>query len=124
VPLFQEYQRAHGINQISIERPLSAESEGDRFQVAQPPDTNSGRIARPSKTSSTKATDFKPPTGSWEDAVEKIDTCEREGGTVQIYLTWKGGQKTRHPAEQIYKRCPQKVRDRNPFPVQMYANWI
>jgi chromobox protein 1 len=101
------------------------ESKGDQFQVGRPRDTDSarrGRIARPGKTASTKAADFMPPPGSWEDAVEKIDACEGDGGTVQIYLTWKGGQKTRHTTEQVYKRCPQKVRDRNPFPMQTHAN--
>ena len=52
---------------------------------------------------------FKPPTGSWEDEVVLIDACEGNAGTIVVYLTWKGGQKTRHPLYMVYKRCPQKV---------------
>jgi len=59
--------------------------------------------------SSVAAADFKPPTGSWEDAVVAIDACEGTEGSVVVYLTWKGGHKTQHPLAQVYKRCPQKV---------------
>ena len=61
---------------------------------------------------SAKAVEWKPPTGSWEEAVESIDACQdEEKGDLIIYLTWKGGQKTQHPKEVIYRRCPQKVGD-------------
>lgn len=53
--------------------------------------------------------EFKPPTGSWEDAVVAIDACEGNEGAVVVYLTWQGGQKSQHPLPQVYKRCPQKV---------------
>jgi chromobox protein 1 len=56
----------------------------------------------------TKAS-FKPPTGSWEDAVVAIDACEGQEGKVIVYLTWKSGEKTQHPLSAVYKRCPQKV---------------
>ncbi|KAH6714090.1 hypothetical protein DL95DRAFT_376301 [Leptodontidium sp. 2 PMI_412] len=59
--------------------------------------------------SSAFAADFKPPTGSWEDAVVAIDACEGSEGSVVVYLTWKGGHKTQHPLAQVYKRCPQKM---------------
>ncbi|KAG4420056.1 hypothetical protein IFR04_006815 [Cadophora malorum] len=59
--------------------------------------------------SSVAAADFKPPTGSWEDAVVAIDACEGTEGSVVVYLTWKGGHKTQHPLAQVYKRCPQKM---------------
>ena len=62
-----------------------------------------------------KETEFKPPTGSWEDAVVGIDACEGNAGTIVVYLTWKGGQKTQHPLSQVYKRCPQKVRALDPL---------
>ena len=68
--------------------------------------------SHPSSTtppSSVAAADFKPPTGSWEDAVVAIDACEGNEGSVVAYLTWKGGHKTQHPLCQVYKRCPQKV---------------
>jgi chromobox protein 1 len=68
-----------------------------------------------------KESDFKPPTGSWEGEVVGIDACEGSAGNVVVYLTWKGGQKTQHPLAQVYKRCPQKVRNHG-FPWQYYAN--
>jgi chromobox protein 1 len=113
------------ISEASVNRPSSRESNGDRLKVAQPGDTDSarhGRIARPDKTARTQVTNFKPPSGSWEDAIEKIDACEGVGGTVRIYVTWKGGQKTQQTTEQVYKRCPQKVRDSNSPPEQRRTN--
>jgi chromobox protein 1 len=53
---------------------------------------------------------FKPPTGSWEDEVQGIDACEGTDGNVMVFLQWASGHKTQHPLEQVYKRCPQKVR--------------
>jgi chromobox protein 1 len=58
---------------------------------------------------SAKQAEFKPPSGNWEDEVVHIDACEGNEGTVVVYLTWKGGQKSQHPLAQVYKRCPQKV---------------
>lgn len=50
------------------------------------------------------------PSGSWEEDVESIDACQDEvSGALVIYLNWKNGQKTKHPTEVVYKRCPQKV---------------
>ena len=57
-----------------------------------------------------KHNEFRPPTGSWEDEVVLIDACEETDGKVVVLLTWKGGEKTQHPLNQVYKRCPQKVR--------------
>lgn len=54
--------------------------------------------------------EFKPPlNGNWEDEVVMIDACEGVEGSVVVFLTWKGGQKTQHPLAQVYKRCPQKM---------------
>jgi chromobox protein 1 len=53
---------------------------------------------------------FKPPTGSWEAEVQGIDACEGTDGQVMVFLSWPGGYKTQHPLDQVYKRCPQKVR--------------
>lgn len=59
---------------------------------------------------SAKVAEWKVPSGSWEDAVESIDACQdEEKGDLIIYLTWKNGQKTQHPKEVIYRRCPQKM---------------
>ncbi|KAF6515376.1 hypothetical protein HZS61_005282 [Fusarium oxysporum f. sp. conglutinans] len=53
---------------------------------------------------------WSPPSGSWEDEIETIDTCEEDNdGYLIVYLTWKNGQKTKHDTEIIYKKCPQKV---------------
>ncbi|KAL9563935.1 hypothetical protein ACKAV7_011970 [Fusarium commune] len=53
---------------------------------------------------------WSPPSGSWEDEIETIDTCEENNnGYLTVYLTWKNGQKTKHDTEIIYKKCPQKV---------------
>ncbi|KAI1004643.1 hypothetical protein K3495_g3570 [Podosphaera aphanis] len=62
-----------------------------------------------SPPASAAATEFRPPTGSWEEEVIKIDACEGSEGNVIVYLTWKGGHKSQHPLSQIYKRCPQKM---------------
>lgn len=53
--------------------------------------------------------DFKVPTGSWEEHVINIDACEGKNGKVNVFLTWKGGEKSQHTLNQVYKRCPQKV---------------
>ncbi|XMA17361.1 hypothetical protein WAI453_010152 [Rhynchosporium graminicola] len=74
--------------------------------------TKRGRKSHPaagSPPASSAAAEFKPPTGSWEDAVVAIDACEGSEGSVVVYLTWKDGYKTQHPLAQVYKRCPQKM---------------
>lgn len=39
-----------------------------------------------------------------------LDACEdEESGKLMVYLSWKNGQKTQHPTNVIYQRCPQKV---------------
>jgi len=58
---------------------------------------------------SLKAKVFKPPSGSWEDAVDLVDMYRDENGALMVYLTWKSGDKTQHAARQAYLRCPQKV---------------
>ncbi|EKD13924.1 heterochromatin protein one [Drepanopeziza brunnea f. sp. 'multigermtubi' MB_m1] len=58
---------------------------------------------------SATSAEFKPPGGTWEDAVIAIDACEGNDSNVVVYLTWKGGHKTQHPLAQVYKRCPQKM---------------
>jgi len=70
---------------------------------------NGSHPAESTPPAGVKETEFKPPTGSWEDEVVGIDACEGSAGAVVVYLTWKGGQKTQHPLVQVYKRCPQKM---------------
>lgn len=76
---------------------------------------NGSHPAESTPPAGAKEAEFKPPTGSWEDEVVGIDACEGNAGAVVVYLTWKGGQKTQHPLAQVYKRCPQKVREYDPF---------
>jgi chromobox protein 1 len=52
---------------------------------------------------------WSPPSGSWEDEIEKIDACEDDNGKLIVYLIWKNGQKTNHETQIIYEKCPQKV---------------
>lgn len=89
-----------------------------RASTGTPQETNGTKRGRkgvihPAETSppaSVTHSDFKPPTGNWEEEVVGIDACEGTEGAVIVYLTWKGGHKSQHPLSQIYKRCPQKVR--------------
>lgn len=71
-----------------------------------------GRTTHPASSTPPRSakTPFSPPREDWEEEITKIDACEGHDGEVVVYLTWKGGQKTQHPLEQVYKRCPQKVR--------------
>ncbi|KAJ3453915.1 hypothetical protein MRS44_018547 [Fusarium solani] len=53
---------------------------------------------------------WRPPVGSWEDHIQTIDGCEDAGnGDLVVYATWKGGEKTRHKAQMLHTKCPQKV---------------
>ncbi|KAH7132700.1 hypothetical protein EDB81DRAFT_659907, partial [Dactylonectria macrodidyma] len=53
---------------------------------------------------------WSPPSGLWEDEIEKINACEEDdNGKLIVYLIWKNGQKTKHETQIIYKKCPQKV---------------
>ncbi|ESZ93329.1 hypothetical protein SBOR_6282 [Sclerotinia borealis F-4128] len=58
---------------------------------------------------SLEPTQFKPPSGTWEDDVVTIEAMEGPNAEVIVYLTWKGGAKSQHPLHQVYKRCPQKM---------------
>ncbi|POS86254.1 hypothetical protein EPUL_000904 [Erysiphe pulchra] len=71
--------------------------------------TSDSHPAHTSPPASAKITRFKPPTGSWEEEVTAIDACEGTQGNMVVFLTWKGGHKSQHPLDQIYKRCPQKM---------------
>jgi chromobox protein 1 len=65
---------------------------------------------------------WSPPSGLWEDEIERIDACEEDdNGKLIVYLIWKNGQKTKHDTEIISKKCPQKVA--HPF-VTPLACWF
>ncbi|KAL7755374.1 hypothetical protein ACKLNR_014472 [Fusarium oxysporum f. sp. zingiberi] len=53
---------------------------------------------------------WKPPSGSWEDEIEKIANCEEdEEGALIVFVLWKNGKKTKHDREMISQRCPQQL---------------
>lgn len=62
-----------------------------------------------------KEPEWSPPTGSWEDEVDRVDTVEQRldpktGKSVKYgYLVWKRQNKTQHPLHLIFKKCPQKM---------------
>ena len=86
-------------------------TSGANGTVAKKGRKNANHPASATPPAGVREAGFKPPTGSWEEDVVAIDACEGSAGTVVVYLTWKGGQKTQHPLNQVYKRCPQKVMD-------------
>jgi chromobox protein 1 len=106
VTVFQEYKKGNRISGDSVSGPSPTEVKRDQLKVTRHLDTKTNR----GKPTSAKKADFKPPTGSWEEYVQQIDACEEKDGTVSVYLTWEGGQKTRHTLNQVYNRCPQRVR--------------
>jgi len=105
VTVFEEYKK-HQISGESVSGPSPTEAKRDKLEVVRSRDTETIR----GKPAGTKGTNFKPPTGSWEESVQRIDACEERDGSVKVYLTWKGGEKTLHTLGQVYERCPQKVR--------------
>ncbi len=56
---------------------------------------------------------WQPPSGSWEEHIIQIDTMERgsaeEGGKLFAYVVWNTMARSRHAAEVVYAKCPQKV---------------
>ena len=115
--VFQEYKKENRISGDSVSGPSPTEAKGGQLKVARLLDTKTNR----GNSVGAKKADFKPPTGSWEDDVQQIDACEERDGTVSVYLTWKGGQKTQHTRNQVYNRCPQMVRYKTkPHNIYMY----
>ncbi|KAF4467151.1 hypothetical protein FALBO_5977 [Fusarium albosuccineum] len=55
---------------------------------------------------------WTPPRGSWETEIDTIDCVEDAGNeTFVFYVSWKGGQKTKHTDEILREKCPKKVRN-------------
>ncbi|KAI8824557.1 uncharacterized protein EV422DRAFT_325244 [Fimicolochytrium jonesii] len=46
---------------------------------------------------------------SWEDDIDHVDTIERAGIGLCVYLVWKSGLKSVHPTPTANKKCPQKL---------------
>ncbi|KAI9794615.1 MAG: hypothetical protein M1816_004502 [Peltula sp. TS41687] len=72
---------------------------------------NSSTAATPktAETREKRIDTWKPPSGTWEDDIQAIDTVEMDEGGLFVYLHWNNGRKSRHPMEKIYKHCPQKM---------------
>lgn len=79
--------------------------------AAMAPKGKRGKTQKHPKNTSPPASqsNFKPPSGSWEEDVKAIDACEGTNGDVHVYLTWRDGHRTQHPLDMVYKRCPQKM---------------
>ncbi|PIA14160.1 Swi6 protein, partial [Coemansia reversa NRRL 1564] len=46
----------------------------------------------------------------WEPLVKEIETIDRvEDGTLIVFVQWKDGKTTEHPAKVVYKKCPQAM---------------
>lgn len=118
MPVFREYQKTISINESRVDRPLPTGSNRQSHDTS----AKQGRITRPVKPARTEATNLDSKSGSWEDAIETIDACEKVGKMILVYVTWKAGHKTKQTAEQIYKRCPQKVRNRSALFVLLGTN--
>ncbi|KAI9793300.1 MAG: hypothetical protein M1833_000799 [Piccolia ochrophora] len=52
---------------------------------------------------------WKPPAGSWEEDIQAVDTIERDGDVLWVYLFWRKGKRTRHPLQKCYVKCPQTM---------------
>jgi hypothetical protein len=112
VTVFQEYKRKHQINQKSVSKTTSVKAKRDQPEAASEHDNeNSHR-----ELSGIKGVYFKPPVGSWEDHIKNIDRSKEKDRSVNVYLTWQGGQKTFHTLDVVYKRCPQKLRYKMKLP--------
>jgi hypothetical protein len=79
--------------------------------AAAAPKGKRGKVEKhPKDTAPPASLNFKVPTGSWEHeatAIEQVE--EKDDGTLQVHIVWKGGYRTAHPVEKAYKHCPQKV---------------
>lgn len=101
---------------VRAERLNKKRARASNVAPATPASSKRSKIARTRKSESASpgaeekpVKQFQPPAGSWEDEVKAIDAAEGEHGEVQVYLTWKNGQKTQHPLHVTYQRCPQKM---------------
>ncbi|GBB97898.1 hypothetical protein RclHR1_00310026 [Rhizophagus clarus] len=55
---------------------------------------------------------FPPPSlTNWEEEVDDVETVEKNSkdSGLLIYLNWKNGHRTRHPASVANLMCPQKI---------------
>jgi len=52
-----------------------------------------------------------PKGDSWENAVQNVDTIERDGkdGQLYVFLHWNNDKKTKVGIERCYKMCPMRM---------------
>lgn len=115
--ILEEYYKAIGGREAAFAESEKAargkkrgrQSTGARGAAA-PAKRSRKNATHPGATSPPATKKWTPPSGSWEDEIEKIDACEEEGsGKLVVYLNWKNGHKTKHETAVIYKKCPQKM---------------
>ncbi|KAL0941815.1 chromo domain-containing protein [Colletotrichum truncatum] len=119
--ILEEYLTLIGGREALFEQKTKAKTTKKRGRVsaASTPSTGNKKARRnghpadstpPASATAAREKAWTLPSGSWEDEVESIDACQdEESNALVIYLNWKNGQKTKHPTEVVYKRCPQKM---------------
>ncbi|KAI1077905.1 hypothetical protein F5B20DRAFT_549707 [Whalleya microplaca] len=114
--VLEEYLASKGGRDQIVEDSKGALKNKKRGRPASGTPTNGTKRRRGDDSHPASATppasgrSWKPPVGSWEEAVESIDACHDENtGKLIVYLTWKNGHKTQHDTKVIYQRCPQKM---------------
>jgi len=75
------------------------------------PGTAKKKKTTPSKDSSSPPDEpkWKPPTGSWEDEIQAIDTIEKTEKGLICYIQWANGKKSQHEVHTVYKKAPQRM---------------
>ncbi|KAI5460645.1 hypothetical protein BGZ63DRAFT_329010, partial [Mariannaea sp. PMI_226] len=102
--------RAAIIEQSKKAAHLRRQTPLSRTLTAQPPSCSKGEKKHlTDEVSSAAPKHWNPPSGSWEDEMVTINACDVGGdGKLVIYLAWENGAKTKHDAQTIYGKCPQK----------------
>ncbi|KAJ2506324.1 hypothetical protein GGI11_006704 [Coemansia sp. RSA 2049] len=71
--------------------------------------TNNGSGVADAKKSTEYDSDSDGPDAKdWEPLVESIDTVDRlDDQSLVVFISWKNGKYTKHPANVVYEKCPQ-----------------
>ncbi|KAI9499817.1 hypothetical protein BX070DRAFT_231394 [Coemansia spiralis] len=60
------------------------------------------------RTSDEHRSEGGPDSDDWEPLVESIDTIDKDNDDgLIVFINWKDGKNTSHPAQLVYKKCPQ-----------------
>ncbi|CAG8459017.1 12983_t:CDS:2 [Ambispora leptoticha] len=130
--LIEDYWKKHGGRRSSTERKKSAAAASSRSTTKATSRSSRGpptimRKVQPMKKQRVRRVadndeeirqessdeEYPPPEWTnWEDHVAEVETVERDNndGSLLIYVNWKDGHRTVHPASEVNARCPQKVR--------------